>query len=680
MFNWYVIIIASICWIHDTSTFFSFQKLEELNHYPDFNNYLIYVLTKLTTQDEPTRSLSGLILKNNIRIHASTLQPEIVEYIKRECLMALGDPSPLIRATVGILITTIANKGGILNWPELLPTLCEMLDSQEYSICEGSFGALQKICEDSAEVLDSNELNRPLNIMIPKFLQFFRHTSPKIRSHAIACINQFIIHRTQALMVHIDTFIENLFHLSSDEDHEVRKNVCRGLVMLLDVRMDRLMPHMNNIIEYMLVRTQDPDDTALEACEFWLSLAEHPVCKEVLGPHLHKLAPVLVKGMKYSEIDIIILKGDVEEDEFIPDRDEDIKPRFHKSRTHTLKTEAAQGSGDGDIGDSDDEEDDLGDDSNLSDWNLRKCSAAALDILANVFKDEILPILLPILKDTLFHEQWVVKESGILALGAIAEGCMSGMIPHLPELIPFLISCLSDKKALVRSITCWTLSRYAHWVVSQPHDQYLKPLMEELLKRILDANKRVQEAACSAFATLEEEACTELVPYLGFILKTLVFAFSKYQHKNLLILYDAIGTLADSVGHHLNKPEYINLLMPPLIQKWNMLKDEDKDLFPLLECLSSVATALQSGFLPYCEPVYRRCISLIQQTLNQDLVSTTSPGQYESPDKDFMIVALDLLSGLAEGLDIHIESLVTSSNIMQLLYQCMQDSMPEVRY
>jgi hypothetical protein len=48
-------------------------------------------------------------------------------------------------------------------------------------------------------------------------------------------------------------------------------------------------------------------------------------------------------------------------------------------------------------------------------------------------------------------------------------------------------------------------------------------------------------------------------------------------------LYDAIGTLADSVGHHLNKPDYINLLMPPLIQKWNILKDEDKDLFPLLE-------------------------------------------------------------------------------------------------
>ena len=46
---------------------------------------------------------------------------------------------------------------------------------------------------------------------------------------------------------------------------------------------------------------------------------------------------------------------------------------------------------------------------------------------------------------------------------------------------------------------------------------------------MLDSNKRVQEADCSAFATLEEEACTELVPYLGFILETLVFAFGKYQ-------------------------------------------------------------------------------------------------------------------------------------------------------
>lgn len=53
---------------------------------------------------------------------------------------------------------------------------------------------------------------------------------------------------------------------------------------------------------------------------------------------------------------------------------------------------------------------------------LGKCSAAALDVLANVFGDDLLPHLLPLLKGLLFHPDWVVKESGILVLGAIAEG------------------------------------------------------------------------------------------------------------------------------------------------------------------------------------------------------------------------------------------------------------------
>lgn len=67
---------------------------------------------------------------------------------------------------------------------------------------------MQKICEDSTELLDSDALNRPLNILIPKFIQFFQHSSSKIRSQAIACVNPFIVSRTQALMQHVDPFIE----------------------------------------------------------------------------------------------------------------------------------------------------------------------------------------------------------------------------------------------------------------------------------------------------------------------------------------------------------------------------------------------------------------------------------------------------------------------------------------
>ena len=52
------------------------------------------------------------------------------------------------------------------------------------------------------------------------------------------------------------SFLGNLFFLANDDDPEVRKNICRAIVMLLEVRMDRLIPHMNSIIDYMLARTQ----------------------------------------------------------------------------------------------------------------------------------------------------------------------------------------------------------------------------------------------------------------------------------------------------------------------------------------------------------------------------------------------------------------------------------------
>ncbi len=100
---------------------------------------------------------------------------------------------------------------------------------------------------------------------------------------------------------------------------------------------------------------------------------------------------------------------------------------------------------------------------------------------------------------------------------------------------------------------------------------------------VLDTNKRVQEAGCSAFATLEEDAGPEIAPYLEPVLRNLVFAFEKYQHKNMLILYDAVGTLADAVGRALANPTYVEILMPPLTNRWAKLKDDDEDLIPLLE-------------------------------------------------------------------------------------------------
>lgn len=61
-------------------------------------------------------------------------------------------------------------------------------------------------------------------------------------------------------------------------------------------------------------------------------------------------------------------QGDIEEDEAIPDNEQDIRPRFHRSRTV-----AQQHEGDG-IEDDDEDDDELDDDDTISDWNLREFS------------------------------------------------------------------------------------------------------------------------------------------------------------------------------------------------------------------------------------------------------------------------------------------------------------------
>ena len=89
--------------------------------------------------------------------------------------------------------------------------------------------------------------------------------------------------------------------------------------------------------------------------------------------------------------------------------------------------------------------------------------------------------------------------------------------------------------------------------------------------------------------------------------------------------------------------------------------------------MSSVTTALGLGFLPYAPPVFDRCVKLIHNTLVHYELHQNNPSM-EMPDKDFMIVALDLLSGLTQGLGPEIEKFVASSQpqLLHLLGLCLR--------
>ena len=681
---------------------------------PEYVNYLIYLFSAQSLPAGLAENESALFtvrysaainLKNYLKKHYKSLPKPILEYVQTSTLATLADPNGQIRSFAGTVITELVQQGGLLQWPQLLQELLALMrDGGNVSphTQEGAMSALAKVCEDNRKLLDREiQGQRPLDVIIPQLLEFTGNPNPKIRVAALKTLRIFIPQKPRALIQSLDIYLNRIFQLATDEVTEVRRIICQSFVQLLDTRPDLLKPHLAGLVDYIIYQQQNQDDQelALDAGEFWLSIGEQTELRAEMQPYLPRVIPILLQSMVYAEEDVERLggQGDNAEEE---DRPEDLRPTFARSKAARGATkgdgEEADGSngtpqtgadGNGDLSDGEieesDDEDGMGDPEDA--WNLRKCSAAALDVFATVFHQPVFEIILPWLKENLGNQEWPKREAAVLALGAIADGCMDTVSPHLPELVPFLISCLNDQEPVVRQITCWCLGRYSEWAshLQDPveRSRFFEPMMEGLLHRMLDNNKKVQEAAASGFASLEEKSGENLVPYTGPILKQFTQCFGRYKDNNMYILYDCVQTLADTVGAEMAKPEHVNLIMPVLIERWNKISDQAREIFPLLECLGYVALAYGDHFSNFAQPIFDRCVKLIYENL-QASMAVASGQAVDEPDKDFLITSLDLVSTIIQAIEpAKSRQLVSTSTppFFELLTYCMEDRSNDVR-
>ncbi|KAK5656181.1 hypothetical protein OQA88_4941 [Cercophora sp. LCS_1] len=686
--------------------------LAQAKNSPDINNYLAYIFSSaspapgLSYSDGDwhlVRSAAAIMLKNNVKSTQKQIPEASLALIKLAVPLGIQDKNAQIRNYAGNIATEVIRRGGVWGWPELLPELLKLLGNESGQVSneaqEGAMSAMAKICEDNAKALEREQRGeRPLNFLLPKFIEATKSPLPKVREQALTAINVFTPRKSQAMVNNIDNLLQHLFYLSEDSAPGIRRQVCRAFVRLVETRPDKLLPHINGLVDYIITQQKsDDEELACEAAEFWLSVGEHDNLWQALEPYVQRIIPVLLECMVYSPEDIAMLGG-ASDDEDEEDRQEDLKPQFAKKNlTRNVNggdPSADQGENgnafeklarmDGDLEDGE-VDDDEGDENPDERWTLRKCSAAALDVFANDFGATVFNSILPYLQTNLKHTDWPHREAAVLALGAIAEGCMSVVTPHLPELVPYLISLLDDPEPVVRQITCWTLGRYSSWAASlrdpAQRDTYFLPLMDGILKKMLDKNKKVQEAGASAMANLEEKAGKELEPYCGPIIAQYVQCFAKYKDRNRWILYDCVQTLAEHIGPVLARPELSNQLMPALIGRWNAVADESREMFPLLECFSYVTMALGDAFSPFAEPIFGRCVNIIHQNLEASMTARTNPN-FDTPDKDFLVTSLDLLSAIIQALGSEkATKLVNNSQpaFFELLSFCLEDPTDEVQ-
>jgi len=99
-----------------------------------------------------------------------------------------------------------------------------------------------------------------------------------------------------------------------------------------------------------------------------------------------------------------------------------------------------------------------------------------------------------------------------------------------------------------------------------------------------------------------------------------------------------------------------------------------------MQCLASVTIAMGAAFAPYALPVFQRCVNIVHQSLIQ-YQAYQQNNELDEPDKSFLVVSLDLLSGLAQGMGMQLEPLIgqTSPNLLQLLTVCLKHPQAPVR-
>ena len=86
------------------------------------------------------------------------------------------------------------------------------------------------------------------------------------------------------------------------------------------------------------------------------------------------------------------------------------------------------------------------------------------------------------------------------------------------------------------------------------------------------------------------------------------------------------------------------------------------------------------AFLPYAGPIFDRCASIVHQSLLQYQAYQQNP-EMDEPDRSFLVVALDLLSGLTQGLGMSLEPSISRSNpnLLTLLTVCLKHPQAPVR-
>ncbi|ORY53095.1 ARM repeat-containing protein [Rhizoclosmatium globosum] len=386
------------------------RKLESLAR-ESFHQYMYMLGQELLSEasNPSIRQSAGLAMKNALSAKDENIRAEFVtrwtqidvparKQIKDGLLATLSSPV----STSGFVAAQVIAAIGAIElphnqWPDLITILVHNVQAPDNNTKEATLQAIGFICE----TIDPSVLQDVSNLILTAVVQGARkeEANQKVRLAAL-----------RALWNSLEFVKKNFEHegernyimqivcegtVSPDEDVQVAAYEC--LVKIVQLYYDKMPMYMSQALYGLTIDgMQNPNErVAMQSVEFWSTNEESIQNGEQPALQNHDFArPV---GQKLVQVLLMLL---------------------------TKKEE-------------DEEEDE---------WNISMAAATCLALLASVFEDDIVSLVLP----------W----AAVMAFGSILDGPKASTLsPLVEQALPFLITMMNDPNVQVKDTTAWTLGR-----------------------------------------------------------------------------------------------------------------------------------------------------------------------------------------------------------------------------
>uniref|UniRef100_A0A3B5BGR1 Karyopherin subunit beta 1 n=1 Tax=Stegastes partitus TaxID=144197 RepID=A0A3B5BGR1_9TELE len=385
--------------------------------------------------------------------------------IKNYVLQTLGTetyrPSSASQCVAGIACAEIP----VNQWPELIPQLVANVTdpSSTEHMKESTLEAIGYICQD----IDPEQLQENANQILTAIIQGMRKEEPS-NNVKLAATNA-LLNSLEFTKANFDKELFVMFNLCSLCCVQVRVAALQNLVKIMSLYYQYMETYMGPALFAITIEAMksDIDEVALQGIEFWSN-----VCDE--------------------EMDLAIEASEASEQGRPP---EHTSKFYAKGALQYLVPILTQTLTKQDENDDDD------------DWNPCKAAGVCLMLLATCCEDDVVPHVLPFIKEHIKNPDWRYRDASVMAFGSILEGPeLNQLKPLVIQAMPTLIELMKDPSVVVRDTTAWTVGRICELLPEAAiNEMYLAPLLQCLIEG-LGAEPRVASNVCWAFSSLAEAA------------------------------------------------------------------------------------------------------------------------------------------------------------------------------